>query len=143
VVQCTCIFSSIKSYRAAPHNITLMICVFHIITYFPWYQCDITHVIIFYIMIVYSYAKLFKIKSTKTNMGWYMLIYDKKNLPYFVMWYDFYPTRCAFFIPSPRPRDRKHTTRWIKIISHHKPWEILYVYTLSCDLLYVVENNSI
>jgi hypothetical protein len=30
-------------------------------------------------------------------------------------------------IPSPRLGDRKHTTRWIKIILHHKPWEILYL----------------
>jgi hypothetical protein len=28
--------------------------------------------------------------------------------------------------PLPRLGDRKHTTRWIKIISHQKPWEILY-----------------
>jgi hypothetical protein len=42
------------------------------------------------------------------------------------MWYDFYPTRCVS-IPSPRLGDRKHTTRWIKIISHHKPWKILYL----------------
>ena len=28
---------------------------------------------------------------------------------------------------SPRLRDRKHTTRWIKIIFKTKPWEILYV----------------
>jgi hypothetical protein len=33
----------------------------------------------------------------------------------------------VFSIPSPRLGDRKHTTRWIKIISHHKPWEILYI----------------
>jgi hypothetical protein len=42
-------------------------------------------------------------------------------------WYDFYPTRCVFSIPSPRLGDRKYTTRWIKIISYHKPWEILYL----------------
>ena len=28
---------------------------------------------------------------------------------------------------SPRLGDRKHTTRWIKIISNPKPWEILYI----------------
>jgi hypothetical protein len=49
------------------------------------------------------------------------------------MWYDFYPTRCVFSIPSPRLGDRKHTTRWMKIIPHHKPWEILY-YT-SCEIV--------
>jgi hypothetical protein len=45
------------------------------------------------------------------------------------MWYDFYPTRCVIFIPSPRLGDRNHTTHWIKIISHHKKWEILYLPT--------------
>jgi hypothetical protein len=43
------------------------------------------------------------------------------------MWCDFYPTHCVFSIPSPRLGDRKYATHWIKIISHHKPWEILYV----------------
>ena len=38
---------------------------------------------------------------------------DKKNLPWVVVWYDLYPTRCAFSIPSPRLGDRKHTTSWI------------------------------
>ena len=49
----------------------------------------------------------------------------KTNLPWFVIRYDFYPTRWVFFIPSSRLGDRKYTTRWIKIISNHKPWEIL------------------
>jgi hypothetical protein len=40
-----------------------------IITYFPWYQCDITRVIIFWCHIVYSYA-IRRIKVTKTGMGW-------------------------------------------------------------------------
>jgi hypothetical protein len=31
-------------------------------------------------------------------------------------------------VPLPRLWDRKHATRWIKLVSHHKPWEILYVY---------------
>jgi hypothetical protein len=34
-------------------------------------------------------------------------------------------------IPSPRLGDRNHTTGWIKIISHHKPWEILYISVLT------------
>jgi hypothetical protein len=38
------------------------------------------------------------------------------------MWYDFYPTSCLFSIPEPWRGDRKHTTSWIKIISHHKTW---------------------
>ena len=33
----------------------------------------------------------------------------------------------VFPIPSPRLGDRKHATHWIKIISNHKPWEILYL----------------
>jgi hypothetical protein len=53
---------------------------------------------------------------------------DKKNLPWFVIWYDFYPTLCVFSIPSPRLGDRKYKTRWIKVISNHKPWEILYLF---------------
>ena len=55
-------------------------------------------------------------------------ICEKKNLPWFMVRYDFYPTLCVFSIPSPRLGDRKHTTRWIKIISNHKPWEILYLF---------------
>jgi hypothetical protein len=62
--------------------------------------------------------------SPKDN--WYVIC-DKKNPPWFVIWYDFYPTRCVFSIPEPRLGDRKHKTRWIKIISNHKPWEILYL----------------
>ena len=36
-------------------------------------------------------------------------------------------TCCVFSIPSPRLGDRKHTTCWLKIISNHNPWEILYI----------------
>jgi hypothetical protein len=39
----------------------------------------------------------------------------------------FYPTRCVFSIPEPWRGVRKHTTSWIKIISHHKTWEILFI----------------
>jgi hypothetical protein len=42
--------------------------------------------------------------------------------------YDLLPTHCVLSIPSPRLGDRKHTTHWIKIISHHKTQEILYMY---------------
>jgi hypothetical protein len=33
----------------------------------------------------------------------------------------------VFSIPEPWRGDRKRTTRWIKIISNHKPWEILFI----------------
>jgi hypothetical protein len=50
------------------------------------------------------------------------------------MWYDFYSTRCVFSIPSPRLGERNHTARWIKIISHHKTWEILYLSHIFLDI---------
>jgi hypothetical protein len=71
-----------------------------------------------------SRSKVTRLYSPKNI--WYVIC-DKKNLPWFVIWYDFYPTRCMFSIPSPRLGDRKHKTRWLKIISNHKPWEILYI----------------
>ena len=37
---------------------------------------------------------------------------------------------CVFSIPSPRLGDRKHTTRWIKILSNPKLWEILYLHEM-------------
>jgi hypothetical protein len=43
------------------------------------------------------------------------------------MWYDFYPTNFVFSVPEPWRGDKKHTTSWIKIISHHKPREILFI----------------
>ena len=43
------------------------------------------------------------------------------------MWYDFYPTSCVFSIPETWRGDRKHITSWIKIVSHHKTWEILFI----------------
>lgn len=41
---------------------------------------------------------------------------------------DFYPTRCAFSIPSPRIGNRKRTTRWIKnhTIANHEGTDICY-----------------
>jgi hypothetical protein len=71
-----------------------------------------------------SRSKVTRLYSPKNI--WYVIC-DKKNFPWFVIWYDFYPTRCVFSIPSPRLGDRKHKTRWLKIISNHKPWEILYL----------------
>jgi hypothetical protein len=61
-----------------------------------------------------SGSKVTRLYSQKNN--WY-IICDKKNLPWFVIWYDCYPTRCVISIPSPRLGNRKHKTRWIKIIS--------------------------
>ena len=55
---------------------------------------------------------------------------DKKNLP----WLDMIFIQLAvytFSTPSPRLGDRKHTTRWIKIICNHKPWGILYLFILN------------
>jgi hypothetical protein len=42
------------------------------ITYFPWYQCDITDVIIFWYHIncVFLRHAVRRIKSTKTGIGW-------------------------------------------------------------------------
>ena len=70
---------------------------------------------------------------------------DKKNLPWFVVRYDFCPTPCMFSIPSPRLGDRKHTTCWIKIIFNHKPWEILYIYTIpyQMSVMYLYAFNAI
>jgi hypothetical protein len=56
----------------------------------------------------------------------YLLQFCKGDLPWFVMWYDFYPMSCVFSIPAPRLRDRKHMS-WMKVISHHKTWEILFI----------------
>jgi hypothetical protein len=45
------------------------------------------------------------------------------------LWFDMnFIQLVVFSIPSPRLGDRKHKTRWIKIISNHKPWEILYIH---------------
>ena len=45
---------------------------------------------------------------------------DQKNLPCFVIEYDF----------QQRLGDRKQTSHLIKIISNHKPWVILYILLL-------------
>jgi hypothetical protein len=72
-------------------------------------------------------SKVTRLYSPKNNR---FVICDKKNLQRLVIWYDFYPTRCVFSVPSPRLGDRKHKTCWIKIISNHKPWEIVYIWRL-------------
>jgi hypothetical protein len=89
-----------------------------------------------------SWSKVTRLYSAKNN--WF-IICDKKNLPWFVIWYDFSPTRFVFSIPSPRLRDRKHKTCWIKIIANHKPWEILYIHiniynTVSMSLWIIVSK---
>ena len=48
----------------------------------------------------FAYKRLRKI-YVKTKNG--VVTYDKKNLPWFVVGYDFYPTCCVS-----RLRDRKH-----------------------------------
>ena len=45
---------------------------------------------------------------------------DEKNLLRFIVGNDFYPTSYVYSIPEPWRGDRKHMTRWIKIISTHK-----------------------
>ena len=61
------------------------------------------------------------------NIKMVLLHVIKRNFLRFVVGYDFCPTSCVFSIPS--LRDIKHTTHWRKIISNHKPWDILYIYT--------------
>jgi hypothetical protein len=111
------------------------------ITYFPWYQCDNTRDKFLSSHCVFLRHTFQRIKSIKTGMGWQ--ICDKKNLPCFVMWYDFYPTHCMF---SPRLGDRKHTTSLDnKIISHHKPWEILYIlyFNGKTKTTFIKSNNNL
>ena len=60
------------------------------------------------------------------NIKMVLLHVIKRNFLQFVVGYDFCPTSCVFSIPS--LRDIKHTTHWRKIISNHKPWDILYIY---------------
>ena len=40
---------------------------------------------------------------------------------------------------SPRLGDRNYTTRWIKIIYNHKPWEIFYI----LHILHVYQINNV
>jgi hypothetical protein len=87
-----------------------------------------------------SGSKVTRLYSPKNN--WYVIC-DKKNLPCFVMWYDFYLTHSVFSISSPRIGDRKHKTRWIKIISNHKPWEILYVHLTYFWMLSIGKNITV
>jgi hypothetical protein len=66
-----------------------------------WYHSCDNFLISHYVLLRHAIRR---IKSTKTGMGWE--ICDKKNLPRFVMWYDFYPTRCVwvFFYPLAKAR---------------------------------------
>jgi hypothetical protein len=87
-----------------------------------------SHIKVKFTLLVYNMSgnKVSRLYSPKNN--WYVIC-DKKKPPWFVIWYDFYPTRYVFPIPSPRLGDRKHKTRWMKTISN-KPWEIFYIYLL-------------
>jgi hypothetical protein len=53
---------------------------------------------------------------------WVLLLVVPKESPMVcdLIWF------CVSFIPEPW----KHKTRWIKIISHHKHWEILYIFQM-------------
>jgi hypothetical protein len=53
--------SSLRSYLDEHQNIH------YFITYFPWYQCDNTHVINFCVFWRHAFQR---IKSIKTGMGW-------------------------------------------------------------------------
>ena len=66
---------------------------------------------------------------------------DKTNFPRFVVGYEFYLSRCVFYIPLQRLGDITHTTRWMKIISNHKPWEILYLYNCKCCQLGLIVQH--
>jgi hypothetical protein len=52
-----------------------------------------------------------------------------KNLLCFVMLYYFYSTRCVLSIPSRKLGDRKHTTRWIKMIQ--KMGDPIFIYSVN------------
>jgi hypothetical protein len=45
----------------------------------------------------------------------------------------------VFSIPSPKLRDRKHTTCWIKIVSHHKAWETV---TITYVVIEISQNEG-
>jgi hypothetical protein len=68
-----------------------------------------------------------RIKINKNRYG--VVDMWQKEYPMFLLW-CFYPTRCVFSIPLSGLGERKHTSRWIRTISHHKPWEILYVFSI-------------
>jgi hypothetical protein len=55
----------------------------------------------------------------------------------FVIWYDFYPTICVISIPEPLRGDRNHMS-WIKIILHHKTWNILFITHLPPTYLFCI-----
>jgi hypothetical protein len=50
---------------------------------------------------------------------------ERERDPYFLVWNEFHPTSC--FLSSSLGKDIGNTTSWINIVSHHKPWEILFI----------------
>jgi hypothetical protein len=67
-------------------------------------------------------------------MCWYMYLCDRKNLSWFVARYDFHQIGCVFSISLPRHEDRKHTNRWMEIISSHKPFGNPMIFTPSVKI---------
>ena len=64
---------------------------------------------------------------------------DKKNLPWFVVWYDFYTTWCLFSITLPRLGDRRYQTSWIK--THIQPQTMEDILNLLiCYLIDLLSN---
>ena len=61
---------------------------------------------------------------------WYFseLSCDKKNLKWIFISYGIYETRCAFYIPSPKARDIKRTTRFINTVWNENLFQILYLW---------------
>ena len=106
--------------------LTVLICYLHL----PSYAVHIIHEIYFlytttmvsqWIIMQYCRNYFCILKATenlcKDKNG--VTACDKKNLPWFVVWYDFYPTWCLFSITLPRLGDRRHQTSWIK--THIQP----------------------
>ena len=101
--------------------------IFLFITFLPGYAVCITQGINFHIPLWWRHngLKCITVEMTLHTFASERLLkksgvitFDKKNLPCFGVGYDFYPTCWVFSIPSSRLGDRKHTTRWIKIISN-------------------------
>jgi hypothetical protein len=95
--------------------------IFWFITYFPWYQCDNTHVINFWYHIVYSYATSFEeLWQQKQVWGGQYVI---KRISH-GLWCDMIFIQLVVCFLSPR----------------HKPWEILYIFL---QLLIMILKNSL
>jgi hypothetical protein len=61
------------------------------------------------------------------------------------MWYKISPTFCDviwFLSNELRLGDRKHTTRWIRITSHHKAYDILYMSLQSLSRTNALSNDG-